>query len=114
MKIQIKIKNKTITVTMLDNPAVRDFVKLLPLTLTLDDYAHTEKVSQLPEKLSTTGSPSGADPSVGDISYYAPWGNLAIFYQDFGYAKGLIILGHIDEGIDLLNRDGPTSKLDTR
>ncbi|MEH7502625.1 cyclophilin-like fold protein [Neobacillus drentensis] len=23
------------------------------------------------------------DPSVGDFTYYSPWGNLAIFYRDF-------------------------------
>jgi hypothetical protein len=32
---------------------------------------------------------------VGDITYYAPWGNLAIFYRDFGYSPGLVRLGHI-------------------
>ena len=65
---------------------------MLPLTLTLKDYAGTEKISDLPRKLSTQGAPSGSDPSVGDITLYAPWGNLAIFYRDFGYASGLIIL----------------------
>lgn len=24
------------------------------------------------------------------ITYYAPWGNLAIFYRDFGYSAGLV------------------------
>ena len=42
------------------------------------------------------------DPSVGDIAYYAPWGNLAIFYKDFGYSRGLIRLGRIDSGIEVL------------
>jgi hypothetical protein len=33
---------------------------------------------------------------VGDIAYYAPWGNLAIFYGESGYAQGLVKLGRID------------------
>jgi Cyclophilin-like family len=43
---------------------------------------------------------------VGDIAYYAPWGNLAIFYKDFGYSRGLIGLGRIDSGIEALNVPG--------
>jgi len=74
--------------------------------LTLKDYAETEKISDLPKKLSTESAPSGSDPSVGDITYYAPWGNLAIFYRDFGYSSGLVILGKIDSGIKALNVPG--------
>ncbi len=78
----------------------------MPLKLTLKDYASTEKVSDLPRSLKQAGAPSGYDPSAGDITYYAPWGNLAIFYRDFGYASGLIRLGTIDTGIDALNQSG--------
>jgi hypothetical protein len=43
-----------------------------PLTLTLEDYASIEKISDLPERLSTEDAPAGIDPAVGDITYYAP------------------------------------------
>ena len=72
---------------------------LLPLTLTLTDYAETEKVADLPRRLSTADAPAGVDPDVGDIAYYAPWKNLAIFYRDAVYATGLVKLGSIDSGI---------------
>jgi hypothetical protein len=85
---------------MHDNPASRDFLSLLPLTLTLEDYAGTEKISKLPIRLSAIGAPAGMDPSVGDFTYYSPWGNIAIFYKDFGYASGLIPLGRIESGIE--------------
>lgn len=62
----------------------------------------TEKVSDLPKRLATSGAPPGADPQVGDIAYYAPWGNLAIYYRDFEYSSGLVKLGHIDSGIEKL------------
>jgi len=39
---------------------------------------------------------------VGDIGYYAPWGNLALYYQDFGYSDGLIKLGRMDSGVQFL------------
>ena len=46
-------------------------------------------------------------PSIGDIAYYAPWGNLAIFYRDFPYSPGLIKLGVIDTGGEALGQRGP-------
>ncbi len=104
MKIKMTTGNAALTATMLDNATSRDFMSMLPLTLTLRDYAGTEKVSDLPRKLSTKGAPPGSDPAVGDITLYAPWGNLAIFYKDFEYARGLILLGRIDIGVDELSR----------
>lgn len=106
LKIRLKVGDKALTATLIDSKTTRDFISLLPLTLTLEDYARTEKVSDLPKRLSIEGAPSGSDPSVGDISYYAPWGNLAIFYKDFGYSSGLVILGKIDSGIEALNVPG--------
>ena len=103
MKIRLKVGDTVLTATLIDSATTRDFISLLPLTLTLKDYAETEKISDLPKRLSTESAPSGSDPSVGDITYYAPWGNLAIFYRDFGYSSGLVILGKIDSGIKALN-----------
>lgn len=106
MKINIKAKDKVVTATLIDSKTTQDFISLLPLTLTLEDYARTEKVSELPKKLSTEDAPPGSDPAVGDIAYYAPWGNLAIYYRDFEYSNGLAILGKIDGGIEALNVPG--------
>jgi hypothetical protein len=106
MKISMRVQEKIITATLMDNATSRDFVSLLPMKLRLKDYAATEKVSDLPRKLSTEGAPAGSTPSVGDIAYYAPWGNLAIFYGDFRYSTGLITLGKIDSEIKALNVPG--------
>jgi hypothetical protein len=106
MKIRIDVDGTRATATLDDNATSRDFISLLPLTLTLDDYNGTEKISDLPKKLSTTDAPPGVDPSVGDIAYYSPWGNLAIFYRDFEYSSGLVRLGIIDSGLDAFNRAG--------
>ena len=106
MKIRLKVGDTVLTATLIDSATTRDFISLLPLTLTLKDYAGTEKISDLPKRLSTESAPSGSDPSVGDITYYAPWGNLAIFYRDFVYSSGLVILGKIDSGIKALNVPG--------
>lgn len=106
MKIRLRIEGKVMTATLLDTATARDFVSLLPLTLTLEDYASTEKIAYLPKNLSTAGAPAGVDPDVGDITYYAPWGNLAIFHRDFGYSTGLVKLGRLDSGIEALAARG--------
>ena len=106
MRIRLTFDGKVVEATLLDNPTARDLLSLLPMTLTLEDYNSTEKVGYPPRKLSTASAPAGIDPSVGDIAYYAPWGNLAIFYKDFGYSRGLIGLGRIDSGIEALSGPG--------
>ena len=106
MKINILVGNEVVTATLIDSKTTQDFISLLPLTLTLEDHANTEKVSDLPRRLSTEDAPPGSDPAVGDIAYYAPWGNLAMYYNDFGYSNGLIILGKIDGDIEALNVPG--------
>jgi hypothetical protein len=102
MRIRLTINGKSTTATLIDSPTTRDFIALLPMTLKLDDYASTEKIAYLPKKLTTQGAPAGIDPDVGDVTYYAPWGNLAIFYQDFGYSSGLIKLGRFDTGVEVI------------
>jgi hypothetical protein len=105
MKLKITIDNIiSLKATMEDNKTSRDFMALLPMKLKLKDYSSTEKVSDLPDTLSTESSAPGYKASKGDITYYSPWGNLAIFYRDFGYASGLIKIGHLDSGIDILSK----------
>ncbi len=106
-KLLIEVGGKTLTATMFDNAATKDLLAQLPLTLTLNDYNNTEKIANPPKKLSTAGAPDGFDPVAGDIAYYAPWGNLAIFYKDFRYSRNLIRLGKIDgDGIKSLRVSG--------
>jgi hypothetical protein len=107
MRIRMSIEGTPLTATLDDNVASRDFASLLPLALTLTDYAATEKISDLPRRLSTEGTPPGSEPAVGTLAYYAPWGNLALFYRDAGYANGLVRLGTITSGMDVLKQSGP-------
>jgi hypothetical protein len=106
MKIRLKINGQSTTATLDDNPTARDFLSLLPLTLTLEDHASTEKIAYPPRRLSTQSAPAGIDPDVGDIAYYAPWGNLALYYKDFGYSAGLIRLGRFDASVEVLSARG--------
>lgn len=106
MKIRMTINGREAIAILDDTPVARDFAALLPLKLTLSDYASTEKVSDLPRRLKHESAPPGYDPSAGDMTYYAPWGNLAIFYRDFGYASGLVRLGTVESGAEALDQSG--------
>jgi hypothetical protein len=108
MNIEIAIEGANIQASLEDNPTAKDFLSLLPLPVTLEDYAATEKITYLPRKLSTQGAPDGYEPRAGDIAYYAPWGNIAIFYKDFRFSPGLVKLGRIAHGLEMLRRPGPT------
>jgi hypothetical protein len=100
VKLKITIGEGQAVAVLDDSETARDFVSLLPLTLTMTDYNGTEKVSDLPRKLNLEGASAGFDPSAGDITTFAPWGNLAVFYEDFGYSNGLVPLARIESGLE--------------
>ena len=102
MKIIIDVDGATVRATLDESEASSDFASLLPLALTLEDYASTEKIGYLPRKLSTKMAPAGTDAAVGDFSYYAPWGNLALFYRPAEYAEGLVRLGRLESDVEVL------------
>lgn len=107
MKIRITVDGDIVATGILDdNDSARDFAALLPLDLFFEDYASTEKIADLPRRLTMTGATEAYTPSVGDISFYSPWGNLAIFYKDGQLSNGLVRLGRLDSGTDGLRRIG--------
>lgn len=77
-----------------DNPTVRDFLSLLPLTMTLEEFAGREKIGYFSRKLTVKGS-KGSDPEDGDLIYFVPWGNLGFYYNasGIGYADQTIHIG---------------------
>ncbi|AJE49227.1 cyclophilin-like fold protein [Celeribacter indicus] len=104
--IEVIVGDTVLPATLDDTPAGRDFAALLPLELTLSDYHGIEKIADLPRALDTTGAPASYKPETGDITLYAPWGNLAIFYKPFSDSHGLVRLGAFDGPIDALLTGG--------
>lgn len=107
MKIRLIVGEQVATATLYDNATARDFASLLPLSLTMTDYDTIERVSDLPRKLSTQGAPDGMAPVAGELTHYAPWGNLALFIKPRSYSRSLLPLGKVDEGLSVLSRPGP-------
>jgi hypothetical protein len=104
MDIRVTIDGRPVDATLNDSPAARDLASLLPLTLNLEDFHGTERIADPPRKLTTEGAPEPAAAKVGDIAYFAPWGNLALFYKNGPAAStDLLILGHIDADAEQLS-----------
>ena len=108
MKLNITVGSRTITATMEDNAAARDFLSRLPLEVTLNDYNNiTEKIFYPSPALTTAGVTRGCSPAPGDITIYVPWGNVAIFCKNWSRSNDLIKIGRIDgDGIGVLNVAG--------
>jgi hypothetical protein len=63
LKIRIEVEGTAVLATLNGSPSARDFVSLLPLTMTLEDYGGIEKIAYLPRKLSTRDAPAGVRPT---------------------------------------------------
>jgi hypothetical protein len=97
--------NTSVDVTIgADSPATRDFLSMLPLTITLEEYAGREKISYLPRELKYEGSP-GTDPQDGDLIYFTPWGNLGFYYNASGidYSDQTLHIGTYNASLDQLD-----------
>lgn len=108
LKVNITVGDRTITATMEDNAAGKDFLSRLPLEVTLNDYNNTtEKIFYPNPTLTTEGVTRGCAPTPGDITIYAPWGNVAIFCKNWSHSNDLIKIGRIDgNGIEALTVTG--------
>lgn len=100
--IRFNFNGKTATAVLERNPASESLIGQLPTTVTFNDYSSAEKIAYFNNSLSEQGSSSGYDPQVGDIACYGPWGNMAIYYRDQPYDRGLIYMGKIESGLDSL------------
>lgn len=105
-RVRIQLAGRSLTATLVDNPTTRDLVSLLPLDLPGRDFMHFEKIAYLPRKLTTHEAPPSYTPVAGDFGYFDPWGNLALFHDDWRPSSGLVYLGRFDGPVDALRIKG--------
>jgi len=108
MKIRLKIADKEITATLIDSETTRDFVSLLPLKVTMGDLFGREKFGHLPRAISEGGKRTRTY-EVGDVIYWSPGPDVAIFYRHDGQEipeSDIIVIGKIESGMEALNVPG--------
>jgi hypothetical protein len=98
MIISVKANGNTTVFELNNSPAARDLYAQLPLSITVEDYGDNEKIFYPPKKLNTTDTPLADDGRAGTLAYYAPWGDVVMFYKGFSSAPGLYELGHVTSG----------------
>lgn len=108
MKLKITVGGKALTATLAKNETARDFVSVLPLTLSTKDLFGREKYAALPKALSEKG-PRTRKYAVGDIAYWSPSHDIAIYYHDDGESipsPGIIPMAKIDGDAEAFNVTG--------
>jgi hypothetical protein len=108
MKMNINIGGKILVASLADNATARDFVSLLPLNLSMKDLFGREKYGDLPKKLSENG-PRKNRYQVGDIAYWPPNHQFAVYYHQDGESipsPGIIPIAKMDAGTEVFNVSG--------
>ena len=98
MQISVKTNGNTTVFELNNSPAARDLYGQLPLSIKVENYGNNEKIFYPPQKLDTTDTPQANAHETGTLAYYAPWGDVVMFYGRFGAAAGLYTLGHAVSG----------------
>jgi hypothetical protein len=108
MKIRISIADKVVIATVADNATARDFVSVLPLSVSMKDLFGREKYGDLRKALSVKG-PRKNTYEVGDIAYWFPDHQFAVYYHQDGEAipsPGVIPIAKIDAGAEAFSVPG--------
>ena len=109
MKIRLTLNGTALTATLIDSETTRDFVSLLPLTLTMSDLFGREKFGHLPRAISEGGKRTRTY-EVGDVIYWPPGPDVAIYYRHDGQpipSPGIIVIGKMDSGVEHSLCPGP-------
>lgn len=100
--IIVKSNDIKILYKLNDSKAAYSLYQQLPLKVKVENYSNDEKIFYL-QKLNVTNTPK-ANARLGTLAYYEPWGNIVMFYKNFGMAAGLYELGEVIEGKDNIQK----------
>jgi len=98
MKISVTANGNTTVFELNNSAAAKSLYAQLPLRIKVENYGSNEKIFYPPKKLDTADTPQAAAHEAGTLAYYAPWGDVVMFYGRFGGAAGLYTLGHAVSG----------------
>lgn len=92
--VNLRINNKEYKLILYDNDTARDFLKMLPLTITMNDLNSNEKYYNLSKSLTTKSERAGSIKR-GDFMLY---GNncLVLFYESFSTSYSYTKIGYIE------------------
>ena len=101
-QISVQFEGGTVIYELNGSTAAASLYEQLPLTVEVEDYSTNEKIFYPPEELDTGDTPL-AQAGAGTLAYYAPWGNVVMFYGDYNENPSLFELGQMISGGDLVS-----------
>ena len=102
-QIFIQSGDNVVVYELNDSAAAASLYEQLPLTLAVEDYSTNEKIFYPPQELDISDSPL-AEGGAGTLAYYAPWGDVVMFYDDYQENPSLFELGRIVSGGELVSQ----------
>lgn len=97
LQILVESDTQQIVFRLNDSSAAKSLYRQLPLTVSVENYGNNEKIFYPPEKLSTADTPIAQGPA-GILAYYAPWGDVVMFYGSCDGFESLYQLGEAISG----------------
>ncbi len=95
-----------------DSPTAQSLLSQLPLTVAVEDFSTNEKVFYPPQELDTSDTPL-AEGGAGTLAYYAPWGDVVLFYDSFSANSSLFELGEAVSGAENIGQMSGTITVET-
>ncbi|MCB1759906.1 MAG: hypothetical protein KDI68_09045 [Gammaproteobacteria bacterium] len=112
MRITVTSNGNTVVYILNDSGASRSLYNQLPMIVDVENYGGIEKIFYPPEKLNTADTPLAKGANAGTLAYYAPWGDVVMFYASFGSAAGLYELGHVVFGQEQIEELSGTIRIE--
>lgn len=111
-QISVVLGENTVIYKLNDSPAASSLYEQLPLTIEVEDFSTNEKIFYPPQGLDTTDTPLASN-GAGTLAYYAPWGDVVMFYDDYSENTSLYELGQAVSGGELVSQMSGTVTIDT-
>lgn len=99
MHIRVQAGDRSVIYQLNDSPAAAALYAQLPLTTRVEDFSTNEKIFYPEQPLDTTGAPL-ASGGAGTLAYYAPWGDVVMFYDAYDANGSLYQLGQAVSGAE--------------
>lgn len=110
-QIAVQFGDNTVIYELNDSTAADSLYTQLPLTVEVEDYSTNEKIFYPPQELDTGDAPT-AQSGAGTLAYYAPWGDVVMFYDAYSPNVSLYELGQAVSGGELVGQMTGTVTID--
>ena len=111
-QISVTCGDTQVVYALNDSPAAQSLLSQLPLTVEVENFSTNEKVFYPPQELDTSDTPL-AEGGAGTLAYYAPWGDVVLFYDSFSANGSLYELGEAVSGAEDIGQMSGTITVET-